>query len=200
VRVARHASAADPPGREDELLDHALEIAKGGGFGALTMKKVADRVGFTEAAAYRYFPTKQALVVGIMKRLRAMFLDVVHRIADDESLAPATRLERIVRHHVDFIVRTNGLPVLFLAEAAAGCDRRVVGRLRGITDEYLDVLEALVARAAPPRSPVRPREKALLLFGIAAVTAVRLRLGERPKALDAVASDLVPFVIRSITR
>jgi AcrR family transcriptional regulator len=41
--------------REDEILEHAVELLKGR-LPALTMKKVADRVGFTETAAYRYFP------------------------------------------------------------------------------------------------------------------------------------------------
>lgn len=191
---------SDSAGRADEILDHALELLKEGGFRALTMRRVADRVGFTETAAYRYFPTKRALMLGLMKRLRGMSLDVIQTIAADESVPVVARLERIVRHHVGFVLQTSGLPILLLAEAAAKSDREKLDRVRASLDEYLDLLESLIARAARPDDPVPPREKALLLFGIAAATAVHLRVGVEPSTLEPVQSHLVPFVIRSITR
>ena len=198
-RLARKP-ASNARSRQDEILGHAVDLLKESGFGGLTMKRVADRVGFTETAAYRYFPSKNALVTALMKRWRATLLGVIHGIAADESIPPAERLERIVRHHVEFVMNTRGLPVLFLAEAAAECDRRRLDVVRSVLDEYLGVLESLIAKIARPNDPVRPREKALLLFGIAAATAVRLRVGVPSKTLERVPKDLIPLVIRSITR
>jgi hypothetical protein len=135
-----------------------------------------------------------------MKRMRGKLLGAIHAIADDESVPPAERLERVVRHHVGFVMRTDGLPILFLAEAAAQCDRRRLDFVRSVLDGYLGVLESLIAKTASPDDPVRPREKAFLLFGIAAATAVRLRVGVPPKTLERVPKDLIPLVTRGITR
>lgn len=185
-------------GREAEILDHALDLVRESGLSGLTMKKVADRVGFTEAAAYRYFPTKQALIERLVDRLGTQLLDGVRAISAESRWPAADRLERIVSRHVDFILRTNGLPILVLAEAAATGNDRLLARMRAGVDAYLDVLESLLPPGTGPEE-VRPHEKALLLFGLTAVLAIRRRLGGDPEAERRVPAELLPFVIRCLT-
>ena len=52
--------------RQDEILDRTIELLREAGLAGLTMKKVAERVGFTEPAIYRHFPNKQALLAGVL--------------------------------------------------------------------------------------------------------------------------------------
>ena len=47
--------------RQDVVLA-AISIADGAGLAALTMQAVAERLGFTTMALYRYFPNKEALI------------------------------------------------------------------------------------------------------------------------------------------
>ena len=47
--------------RQDVVLA-AISIADGAGLAALTMQAVAERLGFTTMAIYRYFPNKEALI------------------------------------------------------------------------------------------------------------------------------------------
>lgn len=185
-----------PGSREDQILAHALSLVRESGLAGLTMRKVAERVGFTETAAYRYFPTKQALIHGLMERMKGIFLGRIRAIAEDASLSREERLERVVRHHLDLIVRTDGLPVLLLAEAAAGGDREALARIRSVLDTYLGILESLLPPGETGPEHVGPREKALLLFSMPAVVAIRRRLGDT-EAESAIAR-LLPFVIRCV--
>ncbi|MFN8179624.1 MAG: TetR/AcrR family transcriptional regulator [bacterium] len=185
--------------REEEILGHAFDLVRESGLSGLTMKKVAERVGFTETAAYRYFPTKVALIQALARRLFGPFISTARSIAADTALSPSERLERVVRQHVDLIIRTDGLPVLILAEACAGGSEDLLGMMRTGLGNYLGLLESLLADATPPGHSVRPEDKALVLFGISAVIAVRRRLGLEPEASDRIRSDLLPFVVRSLT-
>ena len=86
--------------RREQILDRASELATEAGLGQLTMKRIAARVGFSEAAIYRHFPTKQALLLGLMDRLETQLLQPIRAIANKSELAPTARLQQIVQHHL----------------------------------------------------------------------------------------------------
>lgn len=185
--------------RREEILAHALDLVQEGGLPALTMKKVAERVGFTEAAAYRYFPRKRDLVAGLIERLGGGFMAAVKEIAGRGDLEPSDRLERIVRTHLDLIHRTGGLPVLILAEAAATGDMVMLAKLRGGIDRYLGVLESLLPVDVPGTETLGRHDASVLLFALATVLAIRLRVGGDPAAEKAVTERLLPFVLDVLT-
>jgi AcrR family transcriptional regulator len=51
--------------RED-IVAAAISVADGDGLAALTMHAVAERLGFTTMALYRYFPNKEALIDAVV--------------------------------------------------------------------------------------------------------------------------------------
>ncbi|MET4160004.1 TetR/AcrR family transcriptional regulator [Agromyces sp. PvR057] len=53
---------------DDEILD-AAEVVAAGGFAALTMRAVADALGASPMALYRYFATKDELVDALLDRV-----------------------------------------------------------------------------------------------------------------------------------
>ena len=99
--------------RREEILDHAFDIVRESGLASLTMKKIAMRIGFAEPAAYRYFPNKQALLLGMVDKLGETLLAPIRRISASFGTTE-DRLERIVRHHVDFVLQLDGLPILLM--------------------------------------------------------------------------------------
>ena len=78
--------------RQAEILDRAAELVAESGLGNLTMKRVAERVGFTEPAIYRHFPGKQALVRAMIERFSGRLLGTIGALAADRALAPQERL------------------------------------------------------------------------------------------------------------
>lgn len=188
----------DQTRREDQILAHALDLVRESGLASLTMKKVAERVGFTETAAYRYFPTKRALIEGLLERLGGTFVQGVRSIAADTSLDRRVRLQRVLRRHLDFVTRTNGLPVLVIAEAAATGDAELLAHMRRVMDGYFGVLESLAADPAPGPERLSPHDQALLLFALPAALAIRLRLGGDKDAEEGIPARLLPFLIRCL--
>lgn len=162
--------------RQDEILDRALELTRQGGLARLTMRRIAERIGFSDAAMYRHFPTKQALLLALAERLESAFLGEMRRIVTDPELDARRRLEAMLAHHVRMIIETDGLPLLIVAEAAASGDEVVADRMAAVMRAYLEILRSVLRELpARPGGPP-PEDEALLLVGLPAALAIQRRL------------------------
>ncbi len=187
--------------RQSEILDRALELVRESGLAALTTKKVAQRVGFTEAALYRHFPSKKALILGLMDRLEHMLVKPIRTVAGEAGLNVASRLETIIRHHTGLIREHNSLPILLLAEASVSDDPALLGRMRSIFHEYVSILEGLVREGQASGELARipePDCAALLLLGAPAALAIRHRLLPDHHVEDRFETNLIPFLMESL--
>lgn len=184
--------------RQEEILDRTFELVRESGLANLTMKKVADRMGFTEPALYRHFPNKQALVLGLLGRLESLLLPEIEAAVAREDLPPVERLESIVLHHLGLILKTDGLPFLILAEASATGDevvigkmRQVMGRMRSAMDRVFDEMPAVPGE--PPR-----RRLALPLLGFSIATAVQRRMIPQMNLPEEETLELARFLVRRL--
>lgn len=184
--------------RQEEVLDHALALVQEAGLAGLTVRKLAQRVGFSEAALYRHYPSKESLLVALMERVRGRLMEPIREIARDRSRPPRERLTAILRQHVKLVLEVEGLPILLVAEAAASGNEALLEQMRQQIGEYLDLLESLIEEL-PPR-PGRPtsQELAMLLVGLPAVTAIFYRLGSDP-ALGTRSQELASFLVERLT-
>src|SRR5512146_2510066 len=69
-----HAESRTPrERRHDEnlrrILDEAMRQVEEGGFGSLSINKLADAVDYTPGALYRYFPSKDVLLSQLIERV-----------------------------------------------------------------------------------------------------------------------------------
>lgn len=184
--------------RQDEILDRTIELLREAGLAGLTMKKVAERVGFTEPAIYRHFPNKQALLAGVAGRLSRLFLGPVRAIAEETDKPPLDRIERIVAHHVGLIVDTDGIPILLLAEATASGEGELARKMSEIAGTYLEIVGRLAAQISrPPGSP--PTEVAVLpVLGLAAAVALERRMLSERRLNRETALELARYVVRQL--
>src|ERR1051325_535483 len=102
MTAARAQTAAQPAAhtpRQEELLDLALDLVREVGIAGLTVRKLAVRAGFTEAALYRHFHNKQALLLAMVARVsEERLLAPLRAIAKDGARSPRQRLAAVVRH------------------------------------------------------------------------------------------------------
>ena len=183
--------------RREQILDRASELAAGAGLGQMTMKRIAARVGFSEAAIYRHFATRQALLLGLVDRLEAQLLVPIRAIAAKDELPPAVRLQQVVQHHLSVVLERHSLPIPLLAEASAAGDPALLSRMRGIMRRYVGILTRLAkdaARSGHLSSDIDPGVLAVWLLGGPAAMAIEHRLRLDPALERRVAGKLVPFM------
>jgi AcrR family transcriptional regulator len=192
-------STQDPvPTRQDEILDRTIELLREAGLAGLTMKKVAERVGFTEPAIYRHFPNKQALLVGVAERLSELFLGPVCAIAEETDTPPLDRIERIVAHHIGLIVDTDGIPILLLAEATASGEGALGRKMAGIAGTYLEIVGRLATEIPRPPGSLPADVAVLPVLGLAAAVALERRMLPERRLTRNKALELARFVVRRL--
>ena len=182
--------------RQEELLDIALDLAREVGLGGLTVRRLAERAGFTEAALYRHFPSKAALLLALMGRIESRFLPQMRRIAEDQERPAEERLAEVVRFHVRTVLAIDGLPMLLLAEAAATGDAALQERIRSTVRGYTGLLEGLLARFP---LAVSPREASLVLLGLSAASAIRHRVLADPELEERATGTLPQVLVELLT-
>ncbi len=188
--------------RQEEILDRTLELVRESGLAGLTIRKIAERVGFTEAAVYRHFPSKRALLAGLIRRLDGILLEPIRALAEDHGRSPRKRLEEALAHHERIILETDSLPILLLAEVVATGDAELVGGMRRVLSGYLALLAGMI-RQAREREGVEgdlpPDMANLLLLGLPAALAIRHRLlpeeDPEPQTLAALTEKAVTVAI-----
>ncbi|HEV8239651.1 MAG TPA: TetR/AcrR family transcriptional regulator [Thermoanaerobaculia bacterium] len=181
--------------RQEELLDLALALVRVVGIAGLTVRKLAERAGFTEAALYRHFHNKQALLLAMVERVsEERLLQPLREIAADAQRTPRQRLAAVVRHHVSTILALEGLPVLILAEAAAAGDEALLARFRTVVGELRAIIGRLIAEAGGPPQGVGAPALGVVLIGIGAATALQQRLGA-PRSVEREVRDVLPALV-----
>ncbi len=186
------ASVELRPGTAGRILDAAFDAVRDFGLSRATMEDVAQRAGLSRQTLYRYFPSKDALIVALISREEERFIAGVRSaIAGHDDLGPSLAegvgfVLRFARQHplLDRLLATDpqaflpylttrGLPVIVRAREA--------------------MLEMLAPRA--PHLPLDALRGALDASTRAVVSYV-LTPSERPD--DVVAADMAAMVMATL--
>lgn len=191
-------SPETPTPRQAEILDRAAELVAESGLAQLTMKRLAERVGFTEPALYRHYRGKSALLAAMIERLSGRLLPTMAEIVGNREVAPADRLLAMVRHHVALLRATRGLPILILAEGLASSDPELIGAVGGVMRRYLALLGGVLAELALDAG-VAPERQAILFLGLPAAIGIQLRAFPEMALTDVETDRLLVHYVRSLT-
>ena len=178
--------------RPDEVLDAALALFSAWGFAHTTVEQVARKAGLSKAAVYLYFPSKQALLAGLVRRAVAPVADLaLGQIAEFRG-DPRVLIRQILTMIAERLADPAAIavPALILREAVAAPEMARVYRAE-VLDRVLPAVRGLIAqgvmgghiRAVDPdltiRSLIGPVLAHMLLaqvFGIQPEGGLRLDL------------------------
>ena len=81
----------------------------------ITTTAIADRMGLTQGALFRHFPTKDAILEATMSWVSERLLARVDKAAEGAA-TPAAALEAMFMTHIDFVARHPGVPRMLFGE------------------------------------------------------------------------------------
>ena len=92
----------------------ALELFARQGYAAVSMRAIAAKVGVQAAAIYNHFPTKQAILVALLKSHMEELLEAAGEALTAEG-SPGERLDRFTRFHIQHhLPRADGVFVSYM--------------------------------------------------------------------------------------
>jgi AcrR family transcriptional regulator len=104
--------------RPDEVLDAALDLFIEKGFAATRVEDIAARAGLSKGAVYLYFPSKEAVLEGIVKRAVVPIASSAVEMAGNYAGDPRTIITMVMKTVATRLTepRTIAIPKLMMRE------------------------------------------------------------------------------------
>ncbi|MDL4814493.1 TetR/AcrR family transcriptional regulator [Actinomadura opuntiae] len=160
----------DQQARRERLIDAARDLAREGGYPAVTMHDVADRAGVARATVYRYFATKDHLLTEVAATW-------AHRITGDiDALAvgdtPVERLTALLERIVEVAAQERTLTSAIIQ--AVTSDDSSVDDARTVLFLFVrDRLSAAIGEPVPARDEVEVVLGHILLAALVSLASLR---------------------------
>ena len=101
--------------RRAVTVETVLELAAERNPGEITTTVIAKRMGVTQGALFRHFPTKDVLWQSVMEWVAERLMSRMERAAAGAD-SPLAALEAMFMAHVDFVAEHPGVPRLLFGE------------------------------------------------------------------------------------
>lgn len=116
------------------------------GYDAVSMRMIADAVGVQPGALYQYFPTKQQILVTLMREHMEELL-ASFRAQGMENEAPAAALEHFARFHIRYhLTRADEVFISYMELRAL--EPAGFQEIEGLRKTYENMLKAILVRGS----------------------------------------------------
>jgi TetR/AcrR family transcriptional regulator len=124
---------AKPTSRRENILQNLAAMLEATPGGRITTAALAARVGVSEAALYRHFPSKAKMFEGLIEFIEDALLTRVARIRREEGDG-VQQCAQILGLLLGFCERNPGITRLLTGDALAGENDRLRGRVQQLFD------------------------------------------------------------------
>ncbi|MGH9127333.1 MAG: TetR/AcrR family transcriptional regulator [Acidimicrobiales bacterium] len=179
---------AAPRSTRERILDIALELFNAKGYDKTSLREIAERLGFSKAAVYYHFASKDDILLALHERLHALLQDALAGMEQPNTAAgtwPAL-LDRLI----DGMIQNRELFVLHERNRQAFEQLHLIRKHEG---EHQDFEKGLRALMADDSIPLETRVRMACSLG--AVTLGVMIMGE---AFAGVPSATLAGIVRSI--
>jgi len=121
--------------RQQEIIDTSIKLIANHGIQSLTIKNISHKIGISEAALYRHFSSKSAIIMAILDSFQEISCDVFDTIWEEGS----TSLDKIQTFVMDRYQRFSANPELakvMFSEEIFQNDERYVQKIFSIMEEH----------------------------------------------------------------
>lgn len=135
--------------RQEQIKQAVLDIIYADGLKNLSTRNLADRIGMSEGAIFRHFPSKQHIILSIIKDVQKDFIGQLHKTANSGT-EPEKRLKEFICETVNYLIKNKGITMLLFSEASHNNDSSLKKNLQQIFDSqkklaskiFIDGIEA----------------------------------------------------------
>jgi AcrR family transcriptional regulator len=178
------------------ILAAARDLAATEGIGKVSMRQIANRIEYTAAAIYTYFPGKHAILIALAEeswRRLARHLDGVPEAAD-----PLSRLrQRVWRFYTFATAYPADFTLLFIEHSVAGTEERYERFLRSTGARVEADVRTCIAQGDLPPAADSTAVLHLLSAGMLGAAMTR-RAAEPPEAFAHQLLDVLLAGLRTV--
>ncbi|MDK2908603.1 MAG: hypothetical protein PWR20_170 [Bacteroidales bacterium] len=110
--------------RQEQIKQAVLDIIYTEGLKNLSTRNLAQRIGLSEGAIFRHFPTKKSIIFSIINDVQKDFVGKLRMIATSNE-QPQKRLEDLLCFTVKYLTENKGITLLLFSEASHNNDEEL---------------------------------------------------------------------------
>lgn len=151
--------------RRAVTVDTVVELAAEQNPSEITTSAIAKRMGLTQGALFRHFPTKDAILQAVMEWVAEQLLSRVDKAAESTP-SPLQALEAVFMTHIEFVVQRPGVPRIIFGELQRAEETAPKRLVQTIVRRYGERLHKLIeaGKAAGELDPDLDSQAAATLF------------------------------------
>lgn len=134
--------------RKEQIALTAIDIISEGGTQNLSMLKIANRIGVTDAALYKHFKSKKEMLLYMVNLIEEMLIGRMREYSKNSEVKdPLERLKNILSFQFRFIEENKGIPRILFSEALQFDDNRLTSKTASILNQYLGLIKTTLQEA-----------------------------------------------------
>lgn len=153
--------------RKEQITHEALRIIHYRGYANLSIRELAKNVGISEAAIYRHFESKDAIMEGILEKLRRQFIELNSEL--DKISNPAERLYSFIIRMVQYLEQHNEMTAVLFNDEIFPPDSPAANSLLEIIKQRQNYIQSIIKAAQEQesiREDVPAEDLAMIVVGI----------------------------------
>lgn len=151
--------------RRSATVEAVIELAAEQNPAEITTTAIAERMGLTQGALFRHFPTKDTILEAAMSWVSERLMARVDRAAQGAT-SPLAALEAMFLAHIDFVARHPGVPRMLFGELQRSGKTLAKTMAQTLIQQYGGRLRRLLedGKASGELDPALDVEAAAVLF------------------------------------
>jgi AcrR family transcriptional regulator len=129
--------------RRTATVQAVVELAAEQNPADITTTAIADRMGLTQGALFRHFPSKDAILEATIAWVSERLLARVDKAAEGAA-SPAAALEAMFTAHIDFVSKHPGVPRMLFGELQRPGKTLVKKMVQTVIGRYGERLQSLL--------------------------------------------------------
>ena len=155
--------------RQQQIIDAAAVLIFKHGSEHLTVKRIAEEVGISEAAIYRHFKSKRSIISFLLTHIEEVLLGDISSETVANKPVTLEIIEKIIGTHFSMISMRKGISFQVIAEIISLGDKKLNKQASLAIDKYISRLKELLTdgvRDGAVRSDIDLQASATLLFAL----------------------------------
>lgn len=153
--------------REKIILAGAQIIVEEG-LKKFTAKNIGNKIGITDAAIYKHFPSLDSIIIELINRYIAKCSQSVDR-AVDMNLTVEETLKQVMREHISVLEETKGAVPILCFEFSRSGNKKFFDLLHSFVENYKNKLSNILKKGQMEgivRKDIDTTETAMLFVGL----------------------------------
>ena len=153
--------------RQREIITAAREVIFSKGIEKLTVREIAKELKITNAALYRHFKSKNAIISLLIDDIEESLLSAIKEAANKYN-DPLQKLESIFLSHLSYSEQMKGTSFTVINQVSGLKDKDLKRKMFGVLNEYLKTIKEIVIQGMESgvfRKDIDPTSASIIFFG-----------------------------------